>query len=283
MGSQSGKGCGPVLLKAAVGKLDNSADAILAAAVLSAVALLGTPTRGALGSEGSAPSVDSARAQQEMRQGAEAIRARKYGEAEEHYRNALKLDPSQRGASLFLARSIRAQYKPGIDDPQNVAKAREAISIYERALQIDPNQDEAFTAVAELYGALKDEPKQRDWLLKRATSQRISKEKRSAAYRQLADLDLACARSTAAVEPVAADRCAARGVESIGEAIALNGDSEAALAQKAQLLHQRAKLAEGQGSSTQQSTYEKQALAAEKRIAELREEARKKSESLPTY
>jgi len=87
----------------------------------------------------------------------------------------------------------------------------------------------------------------------------------------------------AAAEPAAADRCAASGLESIRRAIALNGDSEALLTQQAQLLHERAKLAEGLGSSTQQMAYEKQALTAEKRVAELREDARKKSESLPTY
>lgn len=218
-----------------------------------------------------------------MKQGAHALRAGKYDEAQAHYRNALELDPSQKTALVFLARSIRAQYKRGIDDPQNVAKATEAISIYQKALQIDPNQDEAFTAVDELYAALKNEPKQRDWLLKRAESEQIPKGKRSAAYRRLADLDLACTGRLVAAEPAAADRCAASGLESIRRAIALNGDSEALLTQQAQLLHERAKLSERLGNSTQLKAYEKQALAAEKRVAELREDARKKSESLPTY
>jgi len=256
--------------------------ALQLAAAVCAVSLLELTARAAPGSEGSAP-VASTRVQEEMKQGAQALRAGKYDEAQAHYRNALDLDPSQKTAPIFLARSIRAQYKPGIDDPQNVAKATEAISIYQKALQIDPNQDEAFTAVDELYAALKNEPKQRDWLLTRAESEQIPKGKRSAAYRRLADLDLACTRRMAAAEPAAADRCAASGLESIRRAIALNGDSEALLTQQAQLLHERAKLAEGLGSSTQQMAYEKQALTAERRVAELREDARKKSESLPTY
>ena len=252
------------------------------AAAVCAVGLLELTARAAPGSEASAPAT-STPVQDEMKQGAQALRAGKHDEAQAHYRNALQLDPSQKTALVFLARSVRAQYKPGIADPQNVAKATEAISIYQKALQIDPNQDEAFTAVDDLYAALKNEPKQRDWLLKRAESEQIPKGKRSAAYRRLADLDLACTRRLAAAEPIAADRCAASGLESIRRAIALNGDSEALLIQQAQLLHERAKLAEGLGSSTQQRAYEKQALAAEKRVAELREDARKKSESLPTY
>jgi hypothetical protein len=147
----------------------------------------------------------------------------------------------------------------------------------------DPNQDEAFTAVADLYGALNDESKQRDWILKRAQSEQISEQRRASAYRRLADLDAACARRAATADRAEADRCAARGLDSVAKAIALNGESEGALTQKAQLLRERAKLAQSQGSSEQPRAYEGQAAASEKRIAELRDEERNKSQSLRTY
>jgi len=251
--------------------------------LLGAIAVLTAPRQGMTGSEVTGPSTDRARAQEEMKQGAQAFRAGKYDEAQEHYRTVLKLDPTQKSAALALARSIRAQYKPGTADPQNIAKAREAIAVYEKALQDDPGQDEAFSAVADLYGALKEGDHQREWILKRAKSEQLRPTTRSSAYRRAADLDLGCARNTANTDPAGADKCAARGLESISQAIALSGDDEGALTQKTQLLHQRAKLAETQGASAQKGTYEKQAAAAEKRIAALREEARKKSEALPTY
>jgi len=251
--------------------------------LLGAVAVLAVPRQGITGSEVTGPSTDRARAQEEMKQGAQAFRAGKYDDAQEHYRTALKLDPTQKSAALSLGRSIRAQYKPGIADPQNIAKAREAIAVYEKALQNDPGQDEAFAAVADLYGALKEGDHQRDWILRRAKSEQLRPTARSSAYRRVAELDLACARNTANTDPAGADKCAARGLESISQAIALSGDDEGALTAQTQLLHQRAKLAETQGAAGQKGAYEKQAAATEKRIAALREEARKKSEALPTY
>src|ERR1700687_5318618 len=235
--------------------------------LVGALAVLTVPRKGMTGSEVTGPSTDRARAQEEMKQGAQAFRAGKYDEAQEHYRTVLKLDPTQKSAALALARSIRAQYKPGTADPQNIAKAREAIAVYEKALQDDPGQHGAFSAVADLYGALKEGDQQREWILKRAKSEQLRPTTRSSAYRRAADLDLGCARNTANTDPAGADKCAARGLESISQAIALSGDDEGALTQKTQLLHQRAKLAETLGASAQKGTYEKQAAAAEKRIA----------------
>jgi len=250
---------------------------------LAALAVLAVPRLGLTGADGAGPSADRARIQEEMKQGGQAFRAGKYDEAQEHYWTALKLDPTQKSAALLLGRSIRAQYKPGIADPQNVAKAREAIAVYEKVLHENPGQDEAFAAVADLYGALGESDHQREWILKRAKSERLGPPARSSAYRRAAELDLACARNIANTDPSEADKCAARGLASVSQAIALSGDDEGALTTKTQLLHQRAKLAELQGASAQKGAYEKQAAAAEKRIATLREEARKKSEALPTY
>jgi tetratricopeptide (TPR) repeat protein len=251
--------------------------------LLGTLAILTAPRQGMTGAEVTGPSTGRARAQEEMKRGAQAFRAGKYDEAQEHYRTVLKLDPTQKSAALVLARSVRAQYKPGIADPQNIAKAREAIAVYEKALQDDPGQDEAFAAVADLYGALKEGDHQREWILKRAKSEQLRPTARSSAYRRAAELDLACARNTANTDPAGADKCAARGLESISQALALSGDDEGALTAQTRLLHQRAKLAEAQGASAQKGAYERQAAAAEKRIAALREEARKKSEALPTY
>jgi hypothetical protein len=50
-----------------------------------------------------------------------------------------------------------------------------------------------------------------------------------------------------------------------------------------QKLRERAKIARSSGGPPAPDAYEEQALAVEKRVAELREQARKKSESLPTY
>ena len=225
---------------------------------------------------------DKERAANEIKLGAAALRERKYSEAQQHYQAALKLDPAQKTAWVLLGRSIRAQYKPGAKEARNLAKAKEAIAAYEKALEADPNQDEAFASIIELCRATGDTAKERDWLLKRAHSQ-LAKSKRALAYRRLAELDASCAKDRARTSVEEADRCAADGLDSADRAIALGADEEVVLTTKAQLLRERAKLAPAATGAGNARLYEEQAAAVDKRIAELREQARKKSESLPTY
>jgi tetratricopeptide (TPR) repeat protein len=263
-------------------KLNLSKPAVPLSVLISAVALLGSPRLGLAQDAGSPTPSDRARAAEEMKQGAMAFRARKYDEAQRHYRSAFTLDPSQKTALVLLARSIRAQYKPGVKDPRNLAKAKEAIATYEQALEADPNQDEAFAAVIDLYGALDQNGKKREWLLKRAGSVQLAKQKRSAAYRGLLELGLNCVQESGN-SAAAADQCGAEGLRAADNAISLGGDEEPILVRKAQLLREMARTARSSGGAATPEAYEQQALAAEKRVTELREQARKKSESLPTY
>ncbi len=262
-------------------KLNLTQKVLPVTVLISAVALFDGSFHALAQDAGSSVS-DRARAAEEMKQGAAAFRERKYDDAQRHYRTAFRLDPSHQTALVLLARSIRAQYKPGVKEPRNLAKAKEAIATYEKALEADPNQDEAFAAVIDLYGALNENGKKRDWLLKRAGSVELGKQKRSSAYRRLLEFDLNCAKEKGKSVPEA-DQCAAEGLQAADMAISLGGDEEPILSRKAQLLRARAKIAQSLGGPANPSAYEKQALAAKKRVTELREQARKKSESLPTY
>jgi tetratricopeptide (TPR) repeat protein len=262
-------------------KLNPSQKVLAVAVLISAVAFLDGSMHAIAQDAGFPVSNDRARAAEEMKQGAAAFRERKYDEAQRHYRTAFRLDPSHTTALVLLARSIRAQYKPGVKDPRNLAKAKDAIATYEKALEADPNQDEAFAAVIDLYGSLNQDGRKRDWLLKRAGSEDLAKQKRSSAYRRLLELDLNCSKEKGK-SVTAADQCAAEGLQAADKGIALGGDEEQILSQKAQLLRERAKIAHSLGRANS-GAYEEQALALEQRVAELREQARKKSESLPTY
>jgi hypothetical protein len=46
--------------------------------------------------------------------------------------------PDNKTALNFIARTIHAQYKPGVQAQENVAKATEAIQAYQRILEKDP-------------------------------------------------------------------------------------------------------------------------------------------------
>ena len=67
--------------------------------------------------------VNKVRAKNELNESARAYREAHFEEAEQHAKRALYLDPNNPTAPIFIARVIHQQYKPGIDQPDNVAKA----------------------------------------------------------------------------------------------------------------------------------------------------------------
>jgi hypothetical protein len=89
---------------------------------LAAPLLAQTPTPNSSGAE--------AQAKQELIEAARVYREGKFAEAQAHSEKALLLDPQNKTAPSFVARTIHAQYKPGDTTPENLAKAREAISAY---------------------------------------------------------------------------------------------------------------------------------------------------------
>ncbi len=131
-------------------------------------------------------------AMRELNEGARQYRAGNYIEAQRHFEKALELDPSQKNAPLFIARSIHAQYQPNVETPENLAKGHSAIDAYKKVLENNPGDDNSFTAVTVLYRQMREEEKERDWLMQRASSESASTEKRSDAYTVLASKEWNC-------------------------------------------------------------------------------------------
>src|ERR1041384_1451976 len=103
--------------------------------------------------------VNRIRAKNQLNEAARAYREGRFVEAEQHSREAAELDPNNKTAPMFIARTIHAQYRPGVQSPDNIAKAQEAIEAYQRILERNPKDDEAYKAIAYLYGAIKEEDK----------------------------------------------------------------------------------------------------------------------------
>src|SRR5712692_9163140 len=82
--------------------------------------------------------INRIRAKNELNEAARSYKEGHFAEAEQHSRKALDLDPNNKTAPSFVARTIHSQYKPGVDTPENLAKAHEAIDAYQRILQKDP-------------------------------------------------------------------------------------------------------------------------------------------------
>ncbi len=245
--------------------------------------------------------INRIRAKNELNEAARAYKAGRFAEAEQHSKRALELDPEQKTAPSFIARSIHAQYRPGVDTPENKKKASEAVEAYKKILEKDPTNEESYKAVAALYGAL-DENQQRQWIMQRAGNGSVTEPKRAEAYTILASKDWNC--SYQITEQVAnkkteqrdgktivvfqkpkepkdfetAQQCVARGMEEAEKAISLDGKNDAAWSFKTNLLLEAAKLAEMDGNATKKAEYTKQAEESQKRTTELSEQNQKRKD-----
>ena len=67
--------------------------------------------------------VNRIRAKNQLNEAARSYREGRFPEAEAHSREAAALDPDNKTAPMFIARTIHAQYRPGVQSPENIAKA----------------------------------------------------------------------------------------------------------------------------------------------------------------
>ncbi|HEY0761757.1 MAG TPA: hypothetical protein VGD61_05230 [Pyrinomonadaceae bacterium] len=258
--------------------------------------------------------INRIRAKNQLNEAARAYREGRFPEAEQHSREAAALDPDNKTAPMFIARTIHAQYRPGVQTPDNVAKAQAAIDAYQQIIAKNPKDDEAYKAVAYLYGAIKEDDKLRKWISDRAANEQAEPEKRSEAYVVLASKDWDCSFKiteqpsvkTTTIDPsnnkatVAykkpkeqkefdqAQMCVKQGLSEAENAIKFDPNNESAWSYKTNLLLEASKLAEMDGKTDQKAQYQKDYEAALKRTTELsvanqkrKEEAEKAAASPP--
>ena len=231
-------------------------------------------------------------AMDELNEAARSYREGNFAEAQQHSEKALALNPLSKTAPLFIARTIHAQYKPGDRNETNIAKAVEAVDAYKRILVQDPQHEEAYKAVAYLYGALKEDELLRQWVFQRAVDPTFSADKRAEAFVVLASKDWDCSfkitelptnkttllksrsvkirytKPKDVAEFEKARQCAANGLAMIESAISLNPDDEAAWSYKTNLLLELSKLAEMDNNLRLKTEYERQADAARNTLFE---------------
>ncbi|MBA3257033.1 MAG: hypothetical protein H0T64_10345 [Pyrinomonadaceae bacterium] len=244
--------------------------------------------------------INRIRAKNELNEAARTYREGHFVEAEQHARSALELDPNSKTAPLFIARTIHAQYRTGVNTPENISKARAAIDAYRKILDSEPTNEEAYKAIAFLYEKIKEDEKLRDWIIARANDGRVEPDKRAEAYIVLGSKDWNCSfqitdlptnKITTITEGKAtvsyrkpkeqrdfetAQMCVKRGLEEVENAIKFDPNSEAAWSYKTNLLSEASKLAEMDGKTDQKSELDKQREEAQKRTTQLSEANKKK-------
>jgi tetratricopeptide (TPR) repeat protein len=248
--------------------------------------------------------INRIRAKNQLNEAARSYREGRFAEAEQHSREAADLDPNNKTAPMFIARTIHAQYRPGVQNPENVAIAQKAIEAYQQILAKNPQDDEAYKAIAYLYESTKEYDKLRQWISARASSDATEPEKRAEAYIVLASKDWDCSfkitelptNKTTTLDPSnnkatvsykkpkdqkdfdQAQMCVKQGLTEAENAIKFDPNNESAWSYKTNLLLEASKLAEMDGQTEQKATYQKDYEAALKRTTELSAANQKRKE-----
>lgn len=245
--------------------------------------------------------INQVRARNELNDGAKAYKERKFGEAEAHFVQAMQLDPSQKITETFMARTLHQQYLANRSQPDNLKKADEAITIYEKILAANPNDEATDDAIASLIGARQGPAALDEYRAKRANDERVSPAGRAKALTFLASEKYKCVneitelsketvekgneavyifKKPANPEDLAnARRCTDQGLEMINKALTLDDSRSSPWSYKASLLVQKSRIAEMDGNTADKDRFAKEAEEPKKRFSELSEiEAKKREE-----
>src|SRR6201984_2592507 len=98
---------------------------------------------------------DKLKARDQLNKGVAAYKNAKYEQAIENFKNAVALDSSLQNAKLYLATAYAQQYIPGVDSPENLQNANDAIEQYKSVLQQDPRSVNSIKGIAYLYLQMK--------------------------------------------------------------------------------------------------------------------------------
>jgi tetratricopeptide (TPR) repeat protein len=105
-------------------------------------------------------------ARNELNQGVQAYKSANYEKAIEHFKNAVSLDDRLKVAKLYLATAYTSQYVPGVETPENLRMAQQAIEQYKLVLVDEPQNVTSLKGIAYLYMQMKKFDDARDFYKK---------------------------------------------------------------------------------------------------------------------
>ncbi len=85
---------------------------------------------------------DKLRARDQLNKGVESYKNNHYEQAIDHFQQAVQLDPSLINARMYLATAFVSQYIPGVDSPDNLRTAQQAIDEYQKVIDANPSRDQ---------------------------------------------------------------------------------------------------------------------------------------------
>ena len=102
-------------------------------------------------------------ARDQLNKGVEAYKSARYEEAIGHFQKATQLDPSLPMAKTYLATALAQNVVPGLDSPDNLKTAQQAIGIFEEVLAKDPNDVNSLKQIAGIYYSIKKFDEAKAW------------------------------------------------------------------------------------------------------------------------
>jgi tetratricopeptide (TPR) repeat protein len=93
---------------------------------------------------------DKLRSRDQLNQGVASFRNAKYGEAAEHFKQAIALDAENPYARLYLATAYMSQWIPGAESPENLQFAAMAKDEFLKVLEKDPTDKTALASLASI-------------------------------------------------------------------------------------------------------------------------------------
>jgi tetratricopeptide (TPR) repeat protein len=102
-------------------------------------------------------------ARDQLNKGVDAYKSGKYEEAIGHFQKATELDPTLPMAKSYLATALSQNIVPGLDTPENLKTADQAISIFQEVLAKDPNDVNSLKQIAGIYFNIKKLDDAKTW------------------------------------------------------------------------------------------------------------------------
>jgi len=102
-------------------------------------------------------------ARDQLNKGVEAYKGAHYEEAIGHFQKATQLDPSLPMAKSYLATALAQNVVPGLDTPDNLKTAQQAIDIFQDVLAKDPHDLNSMKQIAGIQFSIKKLDEAKDW------------------------------------------------------------------------------------------------------------------------
>lgn len=90
-------------------------------------------------------------ARDQLNKGVESYKAGKYEEAIGHFQKATELDPTLPMAKSYLATALAQNIVPGLNTPENLKTAQQAISMFQEVLDKNPTDVNSLKQIAGIY------------------------------------------------------------------------------------------------------------------------------------